>query len=163
MRYYLLRESSPFEDSPFTMEKFKEAYNAHLANGLGNLVSRVMKMAADGNVHPSFPSKEEIMDHPQIGIKDVFEEYSRSRNANKALADAWSIVDNLNHLIDTTKPFNLLKNDISKAKEIIGLALVQLWYFTILIEPFMPKTSLLISDVVKKGTSVEKPIFPRIS
>ena len=28
-----------------TVEMFKEAYNANLANGLGNLVSRVMKMA----------------------------------------------------------------------------------------------------------------------
>ena len=27
------------------MEKFKDAYNSHLANGLGNLVSRIMKMA----------------------------------------------------------------------------------------------------------------------
>ena len=44
LRYFLLREISSFEDSPFTMERFKEAYNSGLANGLGNLVSRVMNM-----------------------------------------------------------------------------------------------------------------------
>ena len=32
-------------------EKFKEAYNANLANGLGNLVSRVMKMS-EKNLKP---------------------------------------------------------------------------------------------------------------
>ena len=45
LRYYLLRHIHPFEDSDFTLEKFKEVYNAHLANGLGNLVSRVMKLS----------------------------------------------------------------------------------------------------------------------
>jgi methionyl-tRNA synthetase len=50
LRYYLARHINPFEDSDFTMEKFKEAYNAGLANGLGNLVSRVMKMAEKSGV-----------------------------------------------------------------------------------------------------------------
>ena len=45
VRYYIARHLNTFEDSDFTEEKFKEAYNANLANGLGNLVSRVMKMA----------------------------------------------------------------------------------------------------------------------
>ncbi len=47
LRYFLAREVSSFEDSPFTIERFKTAYNSGLANGLGNLVSRVMKMASD--------------------------------------------------------------------------------------------------------------------
>jgi methionyl-tRNA synthetase len=41
----LPKEISPFEDGDITKESFKDAYNAHLANGLGNLFSRVMKMA----------------------------------------------------------------------------------------------------------------------
>ena len=45
LRYYLAREISPFEDGDFTKEKFIEVYNANLANGLGNLVSRSLKMA----------------------------------------------------------------------------------------------------------------------
>jgi len=44
LRYYLLRHVHSFEDSDVTMEKFKIAYNADLANGLGNLVQRTMKM-----------------------------------------------------------------------------------------------------------------------
>src|SRR3989338_5878225 len=45
LRYYLAREVSPTEDWDLTREKFKEVYNANLANGLGNLVSRICKMA----------------------------------------------------------------------------------------------------------------------
>jgi methionyl-tRNA synthetase len=49
LRLYVAKELSWSEDSDMTMERFKDAYNANLANGLGNLVSRVMKMA-EGNL-----------------------------------------------------------------------------------------------------------------
>src|SRR6185437_666432 len=45
VRYFLARHVHPFEDSDFTREQFKEVYNANLANGLGNLVARIMKLA----------------------------------------------------------------------------------------------------------------------
>ena len=44
LRYYLLAKISPFSDGDFSEEKFKEVYNADLANGLGNLVARVAKL-----------------------------------------------------------------------------------------------------------------------
>ena len=43
-RYFLLAKINPFEDSDFTYDKFEEAYNSDLANGLGNLVQRVAKL-----------------------------------------------------------------------------------------------------------------------
>jgi methionyl-tRNA synthetase len=49
-RYFVARELQPFEDSDFTLERFKEAYNAKLANGIGNLVSRIMKMATSNDI-----------------------------------------------------------------------------------------------------------------
>src|ERR1035437_9726044 len=45
LRYFLLREVSSFEDSPFTLERFKDAYNSGLANGLGNLTSRILTLS----------------------------------------------------------------------------------------------------------------------
>ncbi|MBI5005046.1 MAG: methionine--tRNA ligase, partial [Candidatus Lloydbacteria bacterium] len=62
VRYYLLREISPFEDGDFTEEKFIEAYNANLANGLGNLVSRVMKMATSYGVRIKTPDDERLIE-----------------------------------------------------------------------------------------------------
>jgi methionyl-tRNA synthetase len=53
LRYYLLREISTFEDGDYTWEKFVETYNAGLANGIGNLTSRIMKMAISNSVQPS--------------------------------------------------------------------------------------------------------------
>ena len=49
---FFLCRSPNVEDGPATMELIKQSYNAHLANGLGNLVSRVMKMAQDNLEKP---------------------------------------------------------------------------------------------------------------
>lgn len=45
LRYYLLAKINPFEDSDFTKESFEQVYQADLANGLGNLVARIAKLA----------------------------------------------------------------------------------------------------------------------
>lgn len=45
LRFFLLSEVSVFEDSDVTVERFEEAYQAGLANGIGNLAARVATMA----------------------------------------------------------------------------------------------------------------------
>lgn len=47
VRYFLLREIPSTEDGDFTYEKFKTRYNADLANGIGNTVSRVLAMVEE--------------------------------------------------------------------------------------------------------------------
>src|SRR3989344_1445248 len=42
LRYYLLAKFQPFTDGDFSEQKLKDVYNADLANGLGNLVARVV-------------------------------------------------------------------------------------------------------------------------
>ena len=67
LRYFLLREVGSFEDSPFTLERFKNAYNSGLANGLGNLVSRAMNMAVSYDVDISGVEKDStILGFPAV-------------------------------------------------------------------------------------------------
>ncbi len=47
VRFFLARHISPFEDGDLTVESFKDAYNADLANGIGNLTSRILKMSSE--------------------------------------------------------------------------------------------------------------------
>ncbi|MDP2685439.1 MAG: methionine--tRNA ligase [bacterium] len=44
VRYYLLGAISSYEDGDFSLERFEEFYGAHLANGIGNLTSRILTM-----------------------------------------------------------------------------------------------------------------------
>ena len=44
LRYYLLGAVSPYQDGDFSIARFEEFYQAHLANGVGNLTSRILTM-----------------------------------------------------------------------------------------------------------------------
>jgi methionyl-tRNA synthetase len=47
MRYFLLREVPFGQDGNFSLDAMVTRYNADLANGYGNLVSRTLKMISD--------------------------------------------------------------------------------------------------------------------
>ncbi|KKT03238.1 MAG: Methionine-tRNA ligase, partial [Candidatus Magasanikbacteria bacterium GW2011_GWD2_43_18] len=55
VRYFLLGGLPSYEDGDWSVTRFEEFYTAHLANGVGNLTSRVLTMVekySDGNIPP---------------------------------------------------------------------------------------------------------------
>jgi methionyl-tRNA synthetase len=153
LRYYLARHIHPFEDSDFTMEKFKDAYNAHLANGLGNLVSRTMKMA-----ETYLSNSVEI---PPNTIPDNFKEALDSYEIQKAADVVWSLVSVLDERIQTTEPFKLVKVDRPKAEEIIRGLVVDLYTIARMLNPLMPETTEKIKRAVKENKMPAQPLFLR--
>ena len=95
LRYYLARHINPFEDSDFTMWKFKEAYNANLANGIGNLTARIMKLA-EMNLDKPINLKEEFS-HEEVfkEFKNLFESFQ----INKVADLVWEYIGNLDKYI----------------------------------------------------------------
>lgn len=157
LRYFVLRELSPFEDSPFTMEKFKEAYNAHLANGLGNLVSRVMKMVVDNDVE--IPYKDIKIESEAEYTKYV--ESLENFEINKACDVIWSIVQKADKRIQEEQPFKLIKTDNKKGKDIISSLGIELYKIAILLKPILPSTSENIVSIITSRTMPTSPLFIR--
>jgi len=153
LRYYLLREASSFEDSEFTIEKFKDAYNANLANGLGNLASRIMKMA---EVNLSEPVSVSINTVPK-----EFEKLMNGFELQKASDFIWSKISALDKEIQKTQPFKIVKKDLEKGKEIIGKLVLGLYEISILLEAFLPETAGKIKMAIKSNKMFEKPLFER--
>ena len=153
LRYFLLREVSSFEDSPFTMERFKDAYNANLANGLGNLVSRVMKMA-ETNLKKSVEIPENTI---REDYKNAFEKFDLQEVTNII----WKEIGELDKKIQETKPFSLIKTDKIKAVEIIKELAVRLYTIGRMLNPILPETSEKIKNLVKINKMPEKPLFSR--
>ncbi len=154
LRLYLLKEVSSFEDSPFTMEKFKEAYNAHLANGLGNLVSRVMKMVETNSV--AFDEKS-APDFDQKILNGFYDKYE----INKVCEEIWSRIQESDKFIQEHQPFKTVKTDVEKGKNQIAFLLASVWYIAKALEPILPETSKLVQVSVKSGKMPEKPMFLR--
>ena len=72
LRYFIARHINDFEDVDLSLEKMKAAYNANLANGMGNLVSRIMKMAETHLDEPVTVPEKSIPDNCKQAL-DNFE------------------------------------------------------------------------------------------
>lgn len=149
LRYFVSRELSTFEDSPFTPERFKNAYNTNLANGLGNLVSRIMKMAVDNGVVISESSLDDkIPDMKDFNIKDYCD-------------FVWSEIQKTDRKIQEKQPFKTVKTDSVMGKTQIQYLVQQLYRIGKMLEPVMPKTGETIIRLIRENKIPEEPLFPR--
>ena len=152
-RYFLTRKISTFGDSDVTLEKLKESYNADLANGIGNLVSRVMKLSST--------YLKEAPEIPEKSIPDTFKEALSNYEIQKAADIIWESIQALDLYIQESKPFEVVKTNEEKAKEIINEMVIHLYTIGRMLHPFMPELNIQIKKLVKENKMPEKPLFPR--
>lgn len=153
LRFYLARHVHPFEDSEFTPEKFQTAYNADLANGLGNLTSRILKM--------SETYLDQAPEIPEGTISQNFKNALDKFNIQESTDFVWQEIGRIDGRIQSTEPFKLIKTDPEKAKEIIKELVVDLYGVARILNPVMPQTSEAIKSAVKMNKMPEKPLFAR--
>jgi methionyl-tRNA synthetase len=153
LRYFLLREISPFEDSPFTMERFKDSYNSGLANGLGNLASRILTL-----------SQKYLDKCPEIPEKTDFTEYFslyESFEINKATNLIWDKIAELDKFIQEKEPFKVVKVDEVKGKELITKMVLDLYVIARMLNPIMPETNATLKKLIRENKKPEAPLFLR--
>jgi len=153
LRYFLLKEISNFEDSPFTMERFKDAYNSGLANGLGNLASRILTL-----------SEKYLEKCPEIEEKSDFKKYFsffEKFDIKQAVDYVWNEITELDKSIQETEPFKVVKVDEKKGKELISNMVIRLYKIARMLNPIIPGTSKKIKDLIKENKKPEKPLFMR--
>jgi methionyl-tRNA synthetase len=162
VRYYLARHISPFEDGDITKESFKEAYNANLANGLGNLVSRVMKMAVaneikfDAKIAKKFADSKEA----EALYKKQIENFEKF-NIQEAGNVIWELIGQTDAFIQKEQPFKKIKTDKEAGEKDIKELLARLDFIGTMLAPILPETSVKIISLVQNSKMPEKPIFPR--
>ncbi len=159
LRYWLTREMPTFNDGDFTIERFEESYNASLANGLGNLVSRIMKMASANGVGLDWEKADEGLNWETEG----YAEYLETAQIQQAAEIIWREARKADQYIQEKEPFKVIKTDPEKAKKDILILLGELWTIGRLLEPFLPETSARIINAIKDNHEISQPLFPRIS
>jgi methionyl-tRNA synthetase len=123
LRYYMLRETVFGQDGNFSYDALVTRYNGDLANGLGNLTSRVLTMIANycNGIIPS-PHEQNTLPEPthsqNIGtiwrdtITDINSLYTTYKFSN-VLERIWELVAERDRFISLTKPWTLA-NDAAK-------------------------------------------------
>jgi len=153
LRYFLLREISPFEDSPFTMERFKEVYNANLANGLGNLSSRILTLSEKYlNKCPEIPEKSDFTEY--FSFFDKFD-------IKQAVDYIWNEIGELDRFIQETEPYKVIKVDKEKGQKLISNMVLRLYQIAGMLDPIIPATNVLLKKLIRENKKPEHPLFPR--
>lgn len=149
-RYLLLAGVNFGEDFDITWEKLTEKYNADLANGLGNLVSRIIKLSEG-----SGPEK-----NSEYTIPDEAGGLIEKLELGQALDYTWEIIRDDNRFIDDNKPWELKKNNQEKFQGVMQKLLLDLDKISKILISFMPETSEKIKKTLKtKKTDI---LFQRI-
>jgi methionyl-tRNA synthetase len=142
LRFYLAAEVTLGQDGDFSIERFKEVYNADLANDYGNLLNRTLTMINkyhDGVVYSDGEEDDKISTLSSdvvTNYRGLFEDL----RMKEAIREAFRLIAAGNLYIDEQKPWVLAKDPDSaaKLKTVLYNLVEALRVFTILIFPVMP-------------------------
>jgi methionyl-tRNA synthetase len=151
-RYYFMREIQFGQDGSFSWESMVDRHNADLANGLGNLASRVLAMLGTsfgGSVpHPAAQGAED--DLPAV-IESAVRRYDERMSAlalSQALAAVWEVVGRANGYLVEKAPWVLAKDEARRDElaAVLYASAETLRILAMLISPIMPGAASRLWD-----------------
>ncbi|MEZ4735617.1 MAG: methionine--tRNA ligase [Caldilineaceae bacterium] len=159
LRYYLLRKVPTTSDANFTLDEFIQSYNAELADQLGNLLNRVVKMIerytggkipAPGTLTPLEQEVIALAKTTDAELHQAMAEFAFHR----ALGAIWTLVAATNKYIVQVEPWGLAKQvkeaDDPTAQERLATSLYVMAETLRLIAhalaPFLPETAAAIAQ-----------------
>lgn len=163
---YLLLSQFPFgQDGDIKEDKFIEKYNSDLANGLGNLVARVLTLTTKFKVKSQKLKVNDDIKKQTDNTKENYKKLMEEFRLYEALEEIWKFISFCDSYIEKEKPWQLLKNHESRIKnheleKILKNLLYCVNEISDLITPFLPNTSEKIKEQLKTGRS--ESLFPRI-
>lgn len=157
VRYYLLRGVGPWDDGDFSLSRLSTVYNADLANGLGNLASRLTTLA-----HRAGLGRLDLPSEPSAppGYHDAF----AACDVQQAAAAVWDVVSRLNRDIERARPWEALEAGQGErlhgpvARWLGELHRVAYWS-----RPFVPYAAAKLLERLSGAPILPAPpLFPRV-
>lgn len=169
-RYLLLSQFSFNQDGDIKEEKFVDKYNSDLAQGLGNLVSRVLTLGE------RYGKQIVVQDSNTNLITQAWKDYKKQMESfcfNEALATIWKILSYCDKYISNAKPWEKMNNE-EEFQKILGELIYILANVSLMLYPVMPETSekilafLKLQNIPRQEWSAQKlllkkqsPLFPK--
>ena len=156
LRYYLLTEIQPFEDSDFSEEHLRQKFNADLANGLGNLVARVSNLLEKNNI------RTELKPDTSAAIKRLENESGLNEyQFNRALQFIWQEVGVCNEELTAKAPWKM--TEIADIEAVLRPLAARILEIALMLQPFLPLTAeRIISQFTTPQILKGEPLFPRL-
>ena len=151
LRYFLLREIPFGQDGGFSFEALVQRYNADLANGYGNLVSRVVNMVHKyfGGVVPEAgvsTAAEDVLRQSAVGTIAAFGPAFDEMNFSEALKAVWVLVAETDGYLTANAPWKR-PADRSEAEHValqarvLATAAEAIRIITALVYPILPESA----------------------
>ncbi len=152
-RYYFLRAIQFGSDGSFSWEDMSARYTAELANGFGNLASRVAAMVVryfDGELPAATdpgPAEDVVRDSAARAVATADEKIG-ALDFSGGINAVWELVDVLNGYLTEQAPWQLAKNDVDRARlaTVLWTAAEGLRVLAVLLNPVMPKACAALWD-----------------
>ncbi len=186
VRWWLLREVPRTGDADFTTDRLVACANRDLANGVGNLVSRVTTLARDrdrdggcdrdlgygaGPGGAAAGGAGGTADALLAAVGQAPGQVGRALECadfRAALAAIWAIVEQANSWIESTAPWQLARQArageraaAARLDEILGVLLLACRALAAELSPFVPDLAARISAACDPAASAG-PVFPRL-
>ena len=170
LRYYLLRETVFGQDGNFSREALITRYNADLANGLGNLASRILTMIeryCGGHIPDHcdrfVTSTKQIAE--LISGDDLFKAgvrgYFNAFNFSQGLEALWTLLSDVDAVLTTEKPWALAEDTSKRSRvaEVLYSAAEALRFASVLAHPVIPDaTQQIWEQLGQRGKLAEARI-----
>jgi methionyl-tRNA synthetase len=174
LRYYLMRDVAFGQDGDFSHENVLARLNGELANGLGNLLNRVLVSIVQKNLGGQVPAPvtsartqdDEELEATALRCAQSAAEHLELVQPQRALESIWELVAAGNRYVDRTEPWALVKRgDTERLSQVVYQVLETLRMIGVMISPFMPgKAAELRCQLGLDALlpSVERDLWPRV-
>jgi methionyl-tRNA synthetase len=158
-RYYFMKAIAFGSDGSFSWEDLSARYQAELANGFGNLASRVIAMV-HRYFEGSIPAASEYTDADKqvqaIAAAAVTDADAAIEKVaiHDTLAAIWTLVDELNNYITVQEPWVLAKDEATRERlaTVLNTTVEGLRVLAVLLNPITPKATAKLWAAI--GTSL---------
>lgn len=163
LRYFVLREVPWHGDGDFTWERFDARYTADLADGYGNLVSRVIAMISRYRGGTTPDAGETALDRAANDIVATYADVMDRHLLHDGADAAWRLVDHANGFVEQSAPWQLAKDgrdgELDRCLGALARAVARI---TLLASPYLPTKTQAVWEALGLDGNVTEHTWPAV-